>query len=307
MNDRTHLLAKITRIAEVASGSHIMRLFFKPYQYITGIFFSKLIFPITKKKWEVNIGTFFGAEMNLALPAGLDIYILGAKSHHSEWKLAMFMIKNLEERSTFYDIGAHFGYFSLLASRLVGPNGKVVSFEASPVTFDLLHKNCGSNLNITIENKAVGDDKDKITFYEFPVLYSEFNSLEKNQYKNTEWIKSNNAREVEIGCVSLDYYTESTGLKPDMIKIDVEGGEYTVLRHSAKVLEKYSPTVIMEFIPPKDGIWENSPHFKAVLWMLEKGYCLHKIDKTGEIIPIKAEKSVLGIMDSENLVFRKAN
>ncbi|MBK6785066.1 MAG: hypothetical protein IPG79_15885 [Saprospiraceae bacterium] len=101
MNDRTHLLAKITKIAEVASGSHVMRLLFKPYQYITGIFFSKLIFPIIQKKWEVNVCTFFGAEMNLALPAGLDIYILGAKSHHSECKLAMFMIKNLEEKILF--------------------------------------------------------------------------------------------------------------------------------------------------------------------------------------------------------------
>ena len=293
MADRTLLLFKLQRIFHAASGNHVQRLIFRPVHYVAGLVFSRIIFPIVKKRWEVRTKTFFGANMNLALPAGLDLYILGAKGHHSECKLAMFLVKNLKPGNNFYDIGAHVGYFSLLASHLIGEEGQVVGFEASPDTFELLHKNCYPYQNIHIENKAVGKDAEQITFYEFPVLYSEYNSLEKKQYEDREWIKKNQAKEVSIPSVSLDFYIEENRIIPDMIKIDVEGGEYTVLQHSAKVLEKYSPVVIMEFIPPKDGNWENNPHFKAVLWMLEKGYNMHKIDETGEIIPITAEKAVL--------------
>ena len=95
MADRTLLLFKLQRIFHVASGNHVQRLIFRPVHYIVGLVLSKIIFPIVKKRWEVRTKTFFGANMNLALPAGLDLYILGAKGHHSECKLAMFLVKNL--------------------------------------------------------------------------------------------------------------------------------------------------------------------------------------------------------------------
>ncbi len=91
-----------------------------------------------------------------------------------------------------------------------------------------------------------------------------------------------------------------------MIKIDVEGGEFTVLKNSEKILEKYSPTVIMEFIPPKDGDWKNNNHYKAVSWIISKGFSLYNIDITGSLIPISSEKSVLENTDSDNLVFIKS-
>ena len=48
---------------------------------------------------------------------------------------------NLKAGDTFWDIGAYIGWFSLLASKIVGPNGRVFSFEPSPDVFNLLSAN----------------------------------------------------------------------------------------------------------------------------------------------------------------------
>ena len=52
---------------------------------------------------------------------------------------------NLAEGQTFVDCGAHIGYFSLLASRIVGPSGLVVAFEPWPINFQYLVANLGLN------------------------------------------------------------------------------------------------------------------------------------------------------------------
>src|ERR1700687_5286726 len=46
---------------------------------------------------------------------------------------------------TFYDLGANIGFFSLMAARLVGPQGRVVSFEADPEVADRLRENLARN------------------------------------------------------------------------------------------------------------------------------------------------------------------
>jgi FkbM family methyltransferase len=58
---------------------------------------------------------------------------------------------------TFYDIGAHIGFFSLLAARIVGPFGHVISFEADPEVAARLRENLARNGfdQATVVQKAV--------------------------------------------------------------------------------------------------------------------------------------------------------
>lgn len=77
--------------------------------------------------------------MNIALPASTDIYLTGGKSHDSEIRLAKFLIKNLNQGDNFVDIGAHYGYFTLLGAHLVGKGGRVF-FEPGKSTYSLLEK-----------------------------------------------------------------------------------------------------------------------------------------------------------------------
>src|SRR3989344_6832323 len=65
------------------------------------------------------------------------------------------------------DIGAHIGYYTLLASGLVGKKGKVFSFEPDPNNLVLLRKNVMVNelSNVVIVNKAVSNVNKRINFY----------------------------------------------------------------------------------------------------------------------------------------------
>jgi hypothetical protein len=65
--------------------------------------------------------------------------------------------QNLKPGMTFYDLGANIGFFSLLAARLVGPAGHVISFEADPEITVRLRENlaCNKFTHASVEQKAV--------------------------------------------------------------------------------------------------------------------------------------------------------
>lgn len=69
------------------------------------------------------------------------------------------MAERLKPGDVFVDVGANIGYFSLLASKLVGPGGRVVAIEASPEVFDLLRRNLELNKahNVRAVNVAISD------------------------------------------------------------------------------------------------------------------------------------------------------
>ena len=66
---------------------------------------------------------------------------------------------------TFYDLGANIGFFTLLAAKLVGPSGCVVSFEADPEIAARLRENISRNSFswVTVEQKAVWSERCLVT------------------------------------------------------------------------------------------------------------------------------------------------
>src|SRR5919204_3156477 len=65
------------------------------------------------------------------------------------------------------DVGAHIGPYTIIASKRVGPNGKVVSIEADPDNFDLLNRNIHLNKlsNVIALNYAVYSEEKRIKLY----------------------------------------------------------------------------------------------------------------------------------------------
>lgn len=71
---------------------------------------------------------------------------------------------------TFVDLGANIGYFTLLASRLVGGHGRVVAIEASPSIFSQLQSNLTLNRvrNVRAVNVAIADHERTVKLYRGP-------------------------------------------------------------------------------------------------------------------------------------------
>ncbi|GEM_PF-1635920 len=76
-----------------------------------------------------------------------------------DYREFQFLSRNLRKGDTFLDIGAHVGFNSLIASRVVGPDGFVLAVEAAPDLFDKLRGNLEINqvMNVRAVNRAVSD------------------------------------------------------------------------------------------------------------------------------------------------------
>lgn len=296
------LITGLKRVEKIAAASKVSRLMANPAKYLNAILFRELLYKRNKKEKEVVGKTFFDTEMHLLLPSSTDIYLTGGKSHDSEIRLAKFLINQLREGDTFVDVGAHYGYFSLLAAQLVARAGRVFSFEASPVTYRVLHKNAGGASHMVSHNLAVSNTATPITFYEFPNLYSEYNSMDVAQFENETWFAENQPNEIAIGSVVLGDFLRKNEIVPKVIKIDVEGAEFKVVDGLKRYLAVHSPLVVLEYLSDERG---NEPHVRAEKLLESLEYLPHTIDGSGRLSSVENISGYLQTtgLESDNVVF----
>lgn len=129
--------------------------------------------------------------------------------------------QSLRPGDVFGDVGAHVGAFTLLASRIVGPDGRVVAFEPDPGPRALLERNVIGNraTNVTVVPFAVGGRAGTVRFSASGDSVGHVGRL----------------GDVEVRQVTLDGYCAEQGISPSVMKVDIEGGEAAALRGSAVV------------------------------------------------------------------------
>jgi len=143
---------------------------------------------------------------------------------------------------TFVDVGAHIGLLTLAGARAVGPRGRVVAFEPTPVTFDLLIRALaisGLGDRVEAQRLACGARPERRAFHVATVLGH--SSLLEPAPAGSD--------RIEIDVVRLDYVLP-TGARVDAVKIDVEGAELDVLAGMTRILrENPDLAIIAEFGP----------------------------------------------------------
>lgn len=298
------LIEKLDRVEKIASASKLGRMMNQPFNYLNAILFREFIYKRKKEEKEVISNVFFDSKMHLLLPSSTDIYLTGGKSHDSEIRLAKFLINNLELGDSFVDVGAHYGYFTLLGSKLVGKEGAVYAFEASPKTYSILHKNTRDQANIQDHNLAVSDEVKDLTFYEFPNLYSEYNTLNIEQFTNEPWFQEYKPKKVVIQSVILDDFLSSERISPKIIKIDVEGAENQVINGLKNHLGAHAPFIVMEYLSDDRG---NQEHREAEQKLNALGYQSYIIDPSGNLKQARSITQYLeqNHLESDNIVFSK--
>ena len=270
------------------------RLLNNPLRRIYGLAVSKLIFRLIPRVHFVKARLVFDKQMTVSLPDGLDIYLCGCKSHDSEIRFAKWMIRNLGESEIFFDVGAHFGFFSLLASTIVKTNGKVFSFEPSDFASNILLKNISGFSNVKSFPLVVSDKSGEEFFSE-------------RDAGNTEasGIVSENENGKKIKSVSLDEFCMQEKIFPTTIKIDAEGSELKVLSGMKSLLINHRPKIIMEFW--SKNFHENSQHLESINFLKSLEYKLNLIDDSGNLfISDDAEHFCrLRNLESDNIVFTR--
>lgn len=264
----------LNRAAALATGSKWKRMAHQPTRYLSAIVFRYLLYPVFKKPWRNNGRTFFGAPMILDLPAGMDLFLLGCKTHDSELRLARFFIRFIQPGDNIADVGAHFGYFSLLAAHLAGPEGRVWAFEPGNATFALLSNNVKSASHIEAHRLLVGAEDGLSDFWEFPTLFSEYNTTRPESVPATL-----QGRKTQLECTRLDTFFSGRQSVPRLVKIDVEGAEYDVLQGLEGIFKRgHFPVIAMEYLG-------GTSHQQAVQWLLNRGYRVFVPSSTGDLHP----------------------
>lgn len=179
----------------------------------------------------------------------------------------------IREGSVVFDIGAHVGFYTLLASELVGSSGKVFAFEPLPRNLRFLRSHLEINCitNVKVIEAAVLDVSGTTSFEEGP------NSSEGHIISTGS---------LEVRTVSLDALVRSGEVPlPDFMKIDVEGAEMLVLSGATQVLESGQPTLFL-------ATHARDVHHHCCKFLQSLGYTLEpitgdSIDATDEVLARK--------------------
>lgn len=155
----------------------------------------------------------------------------------------------LRPGDVFVDVGANIGYYSLLASRMVGDDGAVVSIEASPAIFDQLGENLEANRvgNVRTVNVAVSDEPGELTLY---------GGSKWNRGSSSTLPGVLRTEEAVVRAAPLDeILTDDERARVRLVKIDIEGAELPVLRRLLDTLALYPEQMhlIVEMAPQTTG------------------------------------------------------
>ncbi|HYX05083.1 MAG TPA: FkbM family methyltransferase [Reyranella sp.] len=188
---------------------------------------------------RVTARTFFGHDIRVHLPdlVGVKLYQYG----FFEEGLTRAVIEHLRPGEVFIDIGAHVGYYTMLASLLVGARGRVVAFEPTPRTRRELSSNIADLANVTIVPMAAWDAPSRLTLRDFGWQRASFNSVLAPRMAKALPYES-----IEVEAIAVDDWLAAHGVVPHFIKIDAESAEHRVLQGLARTIERYHPILSLE-------------------------------------------------------------
>jgi FkbM family methyltransferase len=149
------------------------------------------------------------------------------------------LLRLLKPGQIFFDVGANVGYYTLLASRVVGPSGRVLAFEPVPRNVSYLHRHVALNGadNVSLIPIACSDRSALEAFVAGPNWAT--GRLMDPQPRPPE------GRVEYAVTVAIDEIVRKSGLVPDVLKIDVEGAEERVLKGAEKTLTTARPSVFL--------------------------------------------------------------
>lgn len=195
----------------------------------------------------------------------------------------------ISEGSTVIEVGGHIGFITQYFAKLVGASGRVIVFEPGTNNLRYIEKNTHELANVFLERKAVSNVAGRASFYEDSTT-GQNNSL-LSDYKGVDsTAKSHNEKPsrvvTEVETIRLDDYLDAKGIKPDFIKIDIEGYEFQALLGSVHTLKTIKALMV-----------EISENHRAVSDILtENGLSLY--DEQGhqfQIIPDEFHGNIFAI------------
>jgi len=222
---------------------------------------------------------------------GREFYQYGYKANEAEFERVFRMA--CFDGMTFVDVGANWGYFVLSAADVSDPE-RMIAFEPHPENAYILRQNLELNsVEATVEELAVSD----VTGEEVP--------WQHNKDLESARIAPRNGN-TTVGTVRLDEYLVKSDLKPDLIKVDVEGAEKLVMDGLSGKLGDVSALAIELHAT---NLQDYGHNVKGVLDpLLTAGFELVHLDNAGTVdrlksVPTDIEKQFSMSSNTVHVVF----
>jgi FkbM family methyltransferase len=214
---------------------------------------------------QVAAGRLEGCRLALDLQTEKD-YWLGTYEPELQWALGELIKPGMLA----FDVGANIGYITLMLAWAVGPTGGVVAFEALPANVARLEQNLVLNDlsgRVKVMAVAVGAGEGTIRFQ----IHASggMGKAAGSAGRADETYQS----EITVPSSSLDAFVYELGNPaPQIVKMDIEGGEVMALPGMRRVLREARPTLLLEL---------HGPESSRVAWeeLREAGYSIHAMER----------------------------
>jgi len=184
----------------------------------------------------------------------------------------------IKKGQTVLDIGAHKAGYLYFMLKHVGDNGKVFAFEPQSNLYQYIKKIKGLFKwdNVTIEHLALSDTTGMVT------LYIPTNKVSKGSSPGATIVEhkghSNYSVTENVSTETLDSYCNRHNIKPDFLKIDVEGNELRIFQGGIETLRKWKPKIIVEIEARHVGQEKVLETFKFMESLGYNGHVVHGLD-----------------------------
>ena len=148
--------------------------------------------------------------------------------------------KVLSEGDSVIDGGANWGYWTLVASHLTGASGRVFAFEPVPSTADALSRNVQASGAHTVEvhRMALARTDEPLELHLFDD--DPFGGASSAGEQGGRAIKTT----IHVPSVTLDALVAERGIRPTLVKLDIEGGEMDAILGAEAVLSGDQPPIV---------------------------------------------------------------
>jgi FkbM family methyltransferase len=215
-------------------------------------------------------------------------YLIFTNKEHESFETSILKYF-LKENSIYVDIGSNVGYFTLLAAS-IAKNGQVFSFEPYDLNFELLEKNIVSNnlVNIQTFQYAVSNENKFVDIFSGDANKGNVRFFKQDLEGYMEEVQSNKL----VKSVTLDTILDDS-INPDIIKMDIQGGEMLALEGMKKIIQNTNELVLFtEFWPEAIKLNKTSPsEFLQLLHNLN--FEIYDIDTTSNKLIKKSDAQLL--------------
>ena len=178
----------------------------------------------------------------------LQIFPKSSFSYSIEDHCVNWLAENLKTGDVFLDVGAAYGVISLPLASVVGSSGHVYAFEPARQTRKSLQELITNNHfdNITVVPKAIADTEKTAEFIEYSVdnpfsWAADTSTLAEGVNPNLE-----NYSTYSVEITTIDQFVEESNIKPQAIKIDIEGFELYALHGASNTLKTLRPFLCID-------------------------------------------------------------